>query len=451
MSAAAQLRRSEEKAGQIYGQLASIRRRLNSLAFQRAAFTSLAFLIAGGAAVIYAAFLFSAARFLVTIALAVTVALFGSAIAIRRGWRAWMTPARAASLADTRAGMKGRLLTLAQGAKRWRDSRLWPYLVEDALALRTDFSPSRIEPRLISRAIFGLAAACVAALFAWHIARTHGESTLAKAASKDTEVTVPLDDLDVRMAEPGEGDDGTAVSADPETMRRLYEKAAAAQGEGGSFASLASKAESLAGSLQDRLTGRKHQQDARIRLRLAQALSNQPPKEESADLKAARRRHLQHKDAAQFDKNGRLTGSSGPLPRIDPPEDDREARDEFGGGERLNEDGGKGQTLNDRDSPQPGPQDAESENEGGSGFSSGAGADPQHLFGNREEPPLTGEGFEIMVNARSSQKGDSEGSHSYMPPKIRSSLNPTQQPDEPLARGEVPSADREIVRRVFER
>ena len=59
MSSPHQVRKTEEKLGLIFGRIRSIRNRLNSLAWQRAAFGALGWIIAVGAIVVLAAFYLS--------------------------------------------------------------------------------------------------------------------------------------------------------------------------------------------------------------------------------------------------------------------------------------------------------------------------------------------------------------------------------------------------------
>ena len=92
---------------------------------------------------------------------------------------------------------------------------------------------------------------------------------------------------------------------------------------------------------------------------------------------------------------------------------------------------------------------SESSSNGGSAH--GIGADPDTLFGNPADPKLGGQGFEISIDARSENKGPKAAGHAYLPPKVRTPLNSSQHPDEPIARAAVPEDDRAAIKRVFER
>ncbi len=67
------------------------------------------------------------------------------------------------------------------------------------------------------------------------------------------------------------------------------------------------------------------------------------------------------------------------------------------------------------------------------------------------DPKLSGQGFEISIDARSEIKGPKAAGHAYLPPKVRTPLNSSQHPDEPIARASVPEEDRAAIKKVFER
>ena len=92
---------------------------------------------------------------------------------------------------------------------------------------------------------------------------------------------------------------------------------------------------------------------------------------------------------------------------------------------------------------------SDSSSNGGSAH--GIGADPDTLFGYAADPKMGGQGFEISIDARSETKGPKAAGHAYLPPKVRTPLNSTQHPDEPIARASVPEEDRAAIKKVFER
>ncbi len=96
-----------------------------------------------------------------------------------------------------------------------------------------------------------------------------------------------------------------------------------------------------------------------------------------------------------------------------------------------------------------GQQQGSSEEAGGQ--SAGEGSDPDHLMGPPDAPSHKNENFEIMIDARLSERSPIASAQPYVPPKVKTDLNSYQHPDEPLDRGTVPAADRDTVKRVFER
>jgi hypothetical protein len=446
-----ELQRSEQKFGLILRQVAALRRRRNLLALQEGIFVGFAVVIAAGAAMLLAAFRLDSAAFLITVAVLGCAAAMGLWFAARRAARMWTSAAQAASLADRRADLKERLGTLLAVAGKRQPPALWPYLVEDTLNMREAFAPERIERRRISQSIYVLLASCVFAALAAPLMFMPRHPVIASKGPA-VDLTVPLDDLQVRTADP-DWEAGTEVSADPETMRLLRQKAGAAGGSSqsqGSLSKLADAAASIAGRLQDRLTGRDRTESARIRLKLVQTLQSKPPIDDSPDLQLARRHKHKDKGAGIFDKEGRVR-PRGPAPSVDPIEtedNEPENRRQLDAGHLG--DTGRGEGSNGAHGGEAAEQSGGDE-QGGGDASHGAGSDPEHLFGQATDTPLAAESFEVMINARPAQRGSSPGSRSYLPPKVRTSLNARQHPDEPLARGEVPAADRDVIRRIFER
>src|SRR5271167_1142899 len=99
MSSPYQARKTEEKLGLIFGRIRSIRRRLNSLAWQRGAFGTLAWLVAIGAIIVLAAFYLQPLIFLVVAATLGLLAIAGVTNSVRGAWRVHVSRAAAASIA----------------------------------------------------------------------------------------------------------------------------------------------------------------------------------------------------------------------------------------------------------------------------------------------------------------------------------------------------------------
>ena len=446
-------RRADEKLGEklglILGRVGSVRWRLNSLAAQHATLYTLAIVIAASAAIYAAAYLLSPLAFLIFTPLISILAALGTVSAIRAGWRMRASAVRAAAIADDRAELKGRLSTIVALAHQPNHGTLWSYLVEDTLGYRDEFAPARIERRRISRAIYPFAAAIVLALLALPISHLRHKPLIAPDAVSD--LTVDLDDLHLRAAEPGD-ESGMQVNADPETMRRLQDKFSrehpnGADATGNSLNQLVNRARDMAGHFQSKLTGQQPPSKQRLNLRLADsgAERQQNPIGRAPDPK---RNH--HGDVAGQFKQDQPHSNALNLP----PQDDSRKENKWPsshGGENGTELGsGKDNPTNqDAAIDRSIQQGAENGSNGGEGH--GIGADPDSLFGAPAASKLGTEGFEIAIEARPIDHGAKGAGHAYVPPKVRTPLNINQQPDEPVARAAVPAEDRTTIKRVFER
>jgi len=433
-----QVSRGDEKLGVILRRVVQVRTRLNRLALQQGLFESLSLIVGTGAIVLLAAFLLQPLKFLCVAIVLGAALMVGLVRAIRRSSRMRATLERAAIIADQRTGLKGRLTTVVSIAPNASGrGQLWPYLLEDTLSLRDEFAPAKVEPRRVSRSIYGLLAYSLLAILVAGFALMERRAQIAsKAAHADLEVDV--NNLDVRPLDP---DLGTAVeiSGDPSAMRKLDQKLARAgnaQGESDSaLGRLMGRARDLAGDIQDKMTG--HESGSRLRLRLTDSsgrnsgdaeadLPHTPPEGGEARSDRAGNNHAPGGSPPSQTAGNGSPGSAVPNP--DQPAQDRAAN-------------------NLSDDPQA---QGEGDERGAGGSSHGSGSDPEHLFGQAEEPPLGSEGFEIMVEARPAERGP-RSVQSYLPPRVRASLNPRQLPDQPIARSAVPDDDRAEVKRMFDR
>jgi hypothetical protein len=450
MSFPSQDQRADEKLRQIIGRIGSVRTRLNSLALQHAVFYTLAIAIAAAAAIFTGAFLLSPLTFLIGGAALLLVAISGIASAIAAAWRMRASAIRAAAIADERAELKGRLSTIVALAPEPKRGPLWSYLVEDTLGHQEQFAAARIERRLVSRGIYPLLAAMALAALAIPISKLRHAPQIAAANGQD-DLTVDLDDLHLRPAEPGD-ESGMPVTADAATMRRLEEKMARenAAGEiaGNSLNQLVNRARDMAGNLQSRLTGQPTASQQRLNLRLADA-GNDQERNEIHRAPDAPKRHGEV--AGQFKQDQPKSNREIDLPKGD---DSREPYSEPspGGNGDVGVESNAGKdnpsqndSANDRSVEQSG------ENSSNGGESHGVGADPDSLFGAPVASKLGTEGFEIAIEARPVDHGAKGAGHAYVPPRVRTPLNQNQQPDEPVARAAVPADDRATIKRVFER
>jgi hypothetical protein len=453
MSFPSQDRRADEKLdaklGLILGSVGSIRTRLNSLAWQHAIFYTLAIVIASGAAVFAGAYILSPLAFLVFTPAIAIAAVLGIVSAIRAGWRMRVGGVRAAMIADDRAELKGRLSTIVALAHKSKPGTLWSYLVEDTLGHKDQFVSAQIERRRVSRAIYPFLGAIFLAALALPLSRFKHASPIAPGDSV-SDLTVDLDDLHLRAAEPGD-ESAMQVNADPETMRRLQEKLAsenpgAGDGSGNSLNQLVNRARDMAGHLQSKLTGQQPPSKQRLNLRLADAGTDQQQAVHRApDAKKNRRGDV----AGQFQQDKPKSENE-----LLPPRDDSRPENKW---PSPNPNGGNTELGGGKDNPTN--QDAAidrsiqqgSENGSNGGEAHGIGADPDSLFGAPAGSKLGTEGFEIAIEARPVDHGAKGAGHAYVPPKVRTPLNATQQPDEPVARAAVPAEDRTTIKRVFER
>jgi hypothetical protein len=460
MASAYQLRKTEEKLGLIFGRIASIRRRLNSLAWQRGLFGTFAWIIAMGAIIVLAAHYFQPLTFLFILVILGMIAILGVSDSIRAAWRMHVNRAGAASIADRRAELKGRLETIIEIGQRQKVVQLrhgpehlllWSYLIEDTLSRRDEFEPTRIEARRISRSIYGLlGAAALALAIVPLITRMHGKPL--PIAANDDEVTLDLNDLHLRAADP-DSDDGVEVHADAATMRRLEDKLAAEGGAGGGKGGdtpmdrMMSHAKGLAGRLQDKLTGRT-QQRQRLTLKLADNSQEMNSLEKRDPIKLNPHRKGMDADA-HFEHE--KSGNESPMPNTPPPTQNPPKQDMSAGGgdqeistpdRRANQSDGSSDKSDDQ---------ANNDSSSNGGSSHGVGADPDMLFGAAADPKLGGQGFEISIDARTEQQGPKAAGHAYLPPKVRTALSANQHLDEPIARASVPEDDRAAIKKVFER
>ncbi len=463
MSSPFQARRAEEKLGLILGRIKSIRVRLNSLAWQQATLGGLAWLIATAALVMTGAYYLPPLLFLGLGGALVLLAIAGLVRTLRSAWLRAVNTQIAASIADRRADLKGRLETIVQigqapAAPVIGQSAappiLWPYLVEDTLAHRDEFEPSRIERRRVSRALYPFLGSLALAALAFFLVQRVNRRPIA-LSGEHNEMTLNLDELHFRPADP-DSDAGVDVQADPETMRRLEQRMGAARESGHSpdsssnAGSLMNHARNFAGKLQRKLTGRSAEHP-RIKLKLADASDQMksprhnpfaPNPQSNSSEKSGQFQHdndLSKPEPSHLPKVQRGThqpphlpqGSAQPQP-----------------GHQL-ESQRAGQTGADQSGDTP--REANQDQGGIGGPSHGIGAEPDSLFGSSTEPGLGSQGFEISIDARPLQTGSKSSGHAYLPPKVKAPLNANQLPDEPVARAIVPEEDRAAVERVFER
>jgi hypothetical protein len=445
------LRPRDEKLWQILGQVGRLRARLNSLAFQHAFFYAAAALIVAGALIYLSAFMLAPIKFIaVTVTLSI-LAAFAVIAALRQGWLMRSNARRAALLADERADLKGRLATIVTIDEHRKKGPMWSYLVEDTLSRSAEFAPAKIEKRRISHALLAFIASLIVAGLVWPLSRIRHAVPIPASQGQD-DITLDLNDLHLRPAEPGD-DNAMTVQADPETMRRLEDKLARegvepGQGASTSLGKLMDQARNMAGNLQDRLTGQR-QLHQRLNLKLADAADPLTGRANHNPLDPANRKR---RDAAGQFQRDQTNDSNGPLPRGTLHNNGSDEQEQAAGRSDL---ANQQQGANDPNAAAKPVDDQGDQQNGEQGSSGGAahgiGVDPDSLFGAATQSKLGSEGFEIAIEARPMDHGAKGAGHAYEPPKVRTPLAAVQEPDEPVVRTEVPPDDRSTIKRVFER
>ncbi len=450
----------EDGLGPIVRQLASIKRRRNLLAIQQMAFSTLALVLGAGGTLVVAAFFLSTTHFLTLGLLLALLLIVGLPLAVTRAARRFARLNRIAAIADEKAELNRRLSTLLALAEQERNYSLWPFLVEDTVGRLDDFSPQRIEKRRISRSIYGFAAACLIASLAGlmtYSARLHHEA-LRKLLQN---FTLELDPSEIAPSD-GTSGEGMAVQGDPDALRSLADRLEAANQNShnasrSAFNKLEKKATDLASSLQDRLTGRQFgDTPEKVKIRLAEALGDRPPPPE--DNGSGPNDSNASKENDRPNPSGTKAGGpvGKPNPAVQQPPDSEADSDSPEQGrtppntplaKSLEPGGPEGPGTGDE--PTPGQQAGTAPDD--SGETAGSGTDPDNLMGPPDAPSHKNDNFEIMIDARLSDRSPISSVQPYVPPKVKTALNAYQHPDEPLDRGTVPPADRDTIKRVFER
>lgn len=436
--------RGEEKLRLIFGQLAALRFRLNSLAFQQGIFVGLALLIAAAAIVVLAAFTLYPLAFLVIGAAAALACVVGLILAGRHVWRMHRNAEAVAVLADVRADLKGRLLTLVALRQQTEHSPLWPYLVEDATLRREDFSPARIERRRISRTLYALLGALIIAGLVARVPSHHRRPIALAKSGQAAPLTLNLRDLNI---EPSDRpvQNGARLSGDAKTMRKLAQMMAEADRKERNkdlLSKMMRSAHDLAGDLQDKITGR---QSPPLDIRLA---DNGDSGSNSAPPPATSNNHNSP------ESNGPRAGDSGNSAQVDQPPAHGAGDPQPGGNpssmamQAPPNTASEAQPHGGTESHQFADQQPSGSDDAG-GASHGAGTDPQDLYGQPDTDAQGDGSFQIAIDARPGSSGHT--ADRAFPPKVSAPLNTEQHPDEPIGRTAVPAEDRSTIKRIFER
>ena len=441
----AEASRDEQKLWLILFQIKAIRARLNSLAVQRGLCWTLSLMIGAAAGIVGAAITLSPLLFLASATILGVIALAGSGAAARSAWRMRTSPSRAAAIADSRADLKGRLATVYALAAANRHSSLWPYLVEDTYGARESFEPSRVEPHWLSRSVWALLVAILlAAVLFQGIAssRARSQALTEGDGAAPGAVTADINNLDIRPADPALAPNAE-IYADPATLKKLQDRIAQQRGASGALSKLVDKARSFADAIQSDIAGRRPDNPPPVRMRLTDKSAKPGDAAASGDGKPPSTRG----DAQNHGVAGGGKDNHGGAPKQPPPPNGSAPPDNGLAGNP----GTPGGTQNPADAQAGQPPDSTLANGQGQGSDHGAGSDPSSLFGQPSAGQLGSDNFKIAIDAEPSTEASGPGSPGYLPPKVRGPLNPSQYPDEPLARASIPAADQTTIKRVFER
>ncbi len=451
-------RRDAQKLWLILFQIKGARSRINFLALQRWIFAALAIVIGAIGLTFFAAASFGPLTFLgvaIFLLIAAIAGLVRETIVVRKT-RA--NPMQAAEIADARSQMKGRLATVLALAENPKRSPLWAYLVEDTYDRREEFEPARVSPRWLSRAIYLLLAAILLAglaLPAAHLGHSLQRSLATYRGRGPNQVTADINNLEIHAADPALKANAE-IYADPETLKKLADKLAAAQNSErhqDRLSKMVDRARKLADAFQHKLNGLDQSTSNKIRMRLtdrnpgAPGKPNKPanhagkPATGESGAAGSGLADNSRREAAGRSRPG-AAGGAPPMTSIPPDQADQLASKNPSAPPGTGASQGPGGGDN--------PADASDPNSGG-GSSHGAGGDPATLLGPASAQPLGSESFKIAIDAEPSDESSTPGSPTYVPPRIRVPLNSKQYPDQPLARTAVPAADQNTIKRVFDR
>jgi hypothetical protein len=443
-------RRNDQKLWLILFQIKGIRARLNSLAIQHWLFGTLAVLICAAGLIFLSAVSLGPLAFLLAGALFVAASIIAMVRVARSSLEMRASREKAAALADERAQLKGRLMTVLTKAGASKHSALWEYLIEDTYGFRREFEAPRIEPRWVSRAIFGFLASCLLAALIAGFASINRTRHAAAQATVTAEITADIGNLDIRPADPAL-QPNAEIYADEATLQKLRDKLAAggvANDKGHPLSHLMNRARNLGDTLENELTGRQPEDRSRARIKLTDRGASGDDSGKRAGAKPPGQSNGSNGAGSATPSNSSKPGNQNAQGDQQPPEDS------------LSENQANQMTGNLGPSGRPGSnpaQSGESNSPGASGSGSGGGAnhgsgsDPENLFGQASEAPVGSDSFKITIEAAPSDETSTPGSPAYMPPRIRVPLNSSQRPDEPLARTSVPAGDQMTIKRVFER
>ena len=231
------------------------------------------------------------------------------------------------------------------------------------------------------------------------------------------------------------------IYADPATLKKLQDRIAQQNAANSSLSKLVDKARSFADAIQNDIAGRSRDNQPPVQMRLTDKSGK--PDDGSAGAQAK----PPNAEANAHSKGGGGASQGNQGSAQNPPPTDGSAPPNTGLAANPGTPGS--QSPADTQTGQP-PDSALADGEG-QGSDHGSGSDPSSLFGQPSAQQLGADNFKIAIDAVPSTEASGPGSPGYLPPKVRAPINPSQYPDEPLARASIPEADQMTIKRVFDR
>jgi hypothetical protein len=252
-------------------------------------------------------------------------------------------------------------------------------------------------------------------------------------------VTADINNLDIRPADPALAPNAE-IYADSATLKKLQERIAQQNAaNNGALSKLAEKARSFADAIQGDIAGRPPESQPNMRMRL----TDKSGKPEGGGADQGKPPDTQANSHGNGPPGGGQDNPGGqatqPPSGSVPPNSGLAARPQAPG------------SQNPADTQTGQPPDSTLADGEGQGSDHGVGSDPSSLFGQPSAQQLGSDNFKIAIDAEPSTEASGPGSPGYLPPKVRAPINPSQSPDEPLARASIPTADQTTIKRVFER
>jgi hypothetical protein len=457
----------------VLSQLAQLRSRFNRQLLEEVTFGTLALVIGAGALGVLAALWLNAPEFAALCVGLITLVVVGLGYAVFYSVRSWTSLNRAAVEADERVGLKNRLTTLLTARQAAHRSPLWPFLVEDTLEHRDLFLPTQVVPWRIPRALFFLLfSALLAVLAVLGVKREREQVRIALALKAPptlpemnmlpgtgmlSEGGKPLADGSVGQ---GTGNEMSVESGGEQVASGASENApqqsASTAGRDSLWSRLSQRADQLAQSVQNDITGRQPQREARASDDAG--AQDEPPKrqarasgQESQSDQTSDSRDSGSATSSDFAKAGTQNQA------VEGDAKERQQKASAGTDATksgpIASSGHQGLSANEMTYGQVGEGHSGERDRTGrpsAGAGHGAGSDPEHLYGKAQTFSSSRRTFKVTMQGNVSSSQAQGSGQPYRPPRADVALNPHQEPDQPMYRPQVAPADRAAIKRIFE-